>query len=149
MPDVEIGACLHRILSIQDGMSQLHLDPDEIGGSLETGTTRLRRAKGMLAAAITAAAVITMAFPVYGYTSKPGNTAGIQEAETADGSLSFGDAIDTLYAGSSVMSDEMVLETARRISSEGDLLYSELNAEDARAVMETLSKYEETKADYI
>lgn len=103
----------------------------------------------MLAAAIAAAAVIAMAFPAYGNTSKAEDTVSIPAAETEDRSLAFGDAISALYAGSSSMSDEMVLEAARNICSEGDLLYSELSADDAGAVMDALSKYEEAKACYI
>ena len=116
---------------------------------MKTGTTRFKRAKGMLAAAITAAAVMTMAFPAYGNTSITEDTVSIPAAEAEERSLSFGDAVSALYAGSSDMTDDMVLEAARKICSEGDLLFSELNTEDAQAVMNALSRYEEAKACFI
>ena len=69
----------------------------------------------MLAAAITAAAVMTMAFPAYGNTSITEDTVSIPAAEAEERSLSFGDAVSALYAGSSDMTDDMVLEAARQI----------------------------------
>ena len=74
------------------------------------------------------------------------NTAG-ENSETEG--LSFEEAIESFYRNSGSLSDEEVLASARDILSDGDVLYSDLKADECEVVLEALTAYEESKAEYL
>ena len=61
----------------------------------------------------------------------------------------FENAVAAFYQESGDLSDQEILEAARRMSSDTDVLYSKLEADAAAGAAEALSAYESSKAAYI
>lgn len=62
----------------------------------------------------------------------------------------FSMAVETFYSNSDSMTDQDIIDSARRIRSDGDVLYSELHQEDkCQDVMNVLDAYEAAKVNYI
>lgn len=96
---------------------------------------------------------------------KTDKTVKTVKSEKADGSVSskessasekkeeeyvpFDEAIDSFYSDTGDLTDEAILESARRIKSDGDALLSVLDEDGMNNVMESLDAYEAAKVDYI
>ena len=68
-------------------------------------------------------------------------------AESAD--ISYEDAIADLYARSTSISDQEILEIARKMKPDCTAVTNELGEAQANRIIETLSAYEEEKASYL
>ena len=120
---------------------------------LETVTYYLRKSVQIVAAAAAMGVMFAGPVQVYGSAAQNEykdaaleNTAG--EISGTEG-LSFEKAIESFYRNSGSLSDEEVLASARDILSDGDVLYSDLKADECEVVLEALTAYEESKAEYL
>ena len=68
-------------------------------------------------------------------------------AQSAD--ISYEDAIADLYARSTSISDQEILEIARKMKPDCTAVTNELGEAQANRIIETLSAYEEEKASYL
>ena len=76
------------------------------------------------------------------------NTSDAGVSGTAD-SISYDDAIAELYARSTSISDQEILEIARKMKPDGTAAARALGEDEADAILETLSLYESEKASYL
>ena len=76
------------------------------------------------------------------------NTSDAGTSGTAD-SISYDDAIAELYARSTSISDQEILEIARKMKPDGTAAARALGEDEADAILETLSLYESKKASYL
>ena len=75
----------------------------------------------------------------------------VQEAQGADQSagISYEDAIAELYARSTSISDQEILEIARKMKPDCTAVTNELGADQANRIINTLSDYEQRKVAYM
>lgn len=163
----------HRGLQRKAGQCSQRDQMTEVG--LETVTRFSRRSAGtalLSLCAIAAGWCLSGAVPAYGSAAAAGSAGAAQAREEteacasgdslegitgnsfgiSDDSLpenSFEESIETFYRESGSLRDEEILELARAVSSDTDVLYSELEEKDAAAVAAALSSYENAKAAYI
>lgn len=102
----------------------------------------------MVAAAAALAVMIAAPSSSYGSVVKDRSEETVQTRDSAEG-LPFEKAIENFYQSSGSITDAQILDSARNILSDGDVLYSELNEDESRNAFEALSAYEEAKAKYL
>ena len=66
-----------------------------------------------------------------------------------DGSIAYEEAIAELYARSTSISDQEILEIARKMKPDGTAAAKVLGDAEAAAILETISRYENEKASYL
>ena len=76
------------------------------------------------------------------------NTSDAGASGSAD-SISYDDAIAELYARSTSISDQEILEIARKMKPDGTAAARVLGEDAAEEILETLSLYESGKASYL
>ena len=102
----------------------------------------------MVAAAAALAVMIAVPSRSYGSVIKTGSEETVQTRDSAEG-LPFEEAIENFYQTSGSITDDQILDSARNILSDGDVLYSELTEVEGRNAFDALSAYEEAKAKYL
>ena len=102
----------------------------------------------MVAAAAALAVMIAVPSRSYGSVIKTGSEETVQTRDSAEG-LPFEEAIENFYQTSGSITDDQILDSARNILSNGDVLYSELTEVEGRNAFDALSAYEEAKAKYL
>lgn len=67
----------------------------------------------------------------------------------ADKLVPFDQAIESFYSDYDAMSDRAILQSAKNIASDGDVLLSKLDENSSNDVMAAMDAFEEAKVDYI
>lgn len=127
---------------------------------METVTEKWKRILQSTVIAMAAVLIAAGPAPVYGAGGRTGGTAAEKTAdrdaadsrkktETKDETVPFEEAVESFYSSSGNMTDGEILESARKIRSDGDVLYSELGKDTSESVMAVMDAYEAAKADYI
>ena len=80
-------------------------------------------------------------------TSRDGQESAVSSGESAG--ISYEDAIADLYARSTSISDQEILDIARKMKPDCSAVTDELGEAQANRIIETLSAYEEEKASYL
>ena len=75
--------------------------------------------------------------------------AGRSLSDAGDDSISYDDAIAELYARSTSISDQEILEIARKMKPDCTAVENELGAEEADQIIHTITGYEQDKASYL
>ena len=103
-----------------------------------------------LASALTIAAGSSFAAGSIASTEASGvESAGKSGSDARDDSISYDDAIAELYARSTSISDQEILEIARKMKPDYTAVENRLGAEEAEQIINTITDYEEDKVSYI
>ena len=100
------------------------------------------------ALAITAGAVSAGAAGIFSVTAGDSAASDPRVICTAD-SISYDDAIAELYARSTSISDQEILEIARKMRPDGTAAAKVLGEKAADEILDVLSRYESKKASYL
>ena len=86
-----------------------------------------------------------------GSVSKEDTSASLEDGSVSgeDGSISYEDAISELYARSTSISDQEILEIARNMKPDSTAVARELGEAKAGDIMNILTQYENEKASYL
>lgn len=103
-----------------------------------------------LASALTIAAGSIFAADGFASTERSGEKdTGISASDTSGDSISYDDAIAELYARSTSISDQEILEIARKMKPDCTAIEEELGADAADQIMNAINIYEQNKADHL
>ena len=103
-----------------------------------------------LASALTIAAGSIFAADGFAWTERSGEKdTGISASDTSGDSISYDDAIAELYARSTSISDQEILEIARKMKPDCTAIEEELGADAADQIMNAINIYEQNKADHL
>ena len=84
-----------------------------------------------------------------GTVAASGAAPAADSEDAGNGSISYEAAIEELYSRSTSISDQEILEIAKRMKPDGTVVADELGAAEADGIIETLSQYESEKASYL
>ena len=103
-----------------------------------------------LASALTIAAGSIFAADGFASTERSGaKDTGISASDTSGDSISYDDAIAELYARSTSISDQEILEIARKMKPDCTAIEEKLGAEAADQIINAINIYEQNKADHL